>query len=390
MKIRRYVGKNAQEAILKVKMDLGNEAVILNTRKVKQKGWLNIFSKPMVEVLAAVDEDSGASKVKAAEKPQAAALFKEIPVQQFSEQNGKIAELETKVTDMESLLQKIYEKMQGTFQGSAIPREEEKEGQYKLYDLFYENLLKNEVEVDIAKKIIEQVKGKYGESASVNDIAAYMGSLVSSMLGKSETVSLREDGKPTVMIFVGPTGVGKTTTLAKIAANYALNQKKSVGLITADTYRIAAVEQLKTYAEILGMPVSVIYSPGELQDAIKDFSDKDIILIDTAGRSNKNKAHFEELKALVASSQADEVFLVLSVTTSIRNCRELVKSYDFLQEYKLIFTKLDETPVTGMILNVKYLTGKSLCYVTNGQSVPDDIEAANVDKLIKNMLGSMS
>jgi len=209
------------------------------------------------------------------------------------------------------------------------------------------------------------------------------------LLGKPETIKVNQDGKPLTAIFVGPTGVGKTTTLAKIAANYLLNHKKSVGMITADTYRIAAVEQLKTYGEILGIPVSVVYSPNDIRDAVSQHSDKDVILIDTAGRSHRNKTQFEELKALIAASGADEVYLVLSVTTSIRNCREILTSYDFLKDYKLIFTKTDEAPVQGVILNVKYITGKTLSYITTGQNVPDDIEVANIEKITKNLIGSI-
>jgi flagellar biosynthesis protein FlhF len=212
---------------------------------------------------------------------------------------------------------------------------------------------------------------------------------MSGLLGKSETIDMKKTGGPTVVMFVGPTGVGKTTTLAKIAANYLLNQKKNVGLITADTYRIAAVEQLKTYAEILGIPVKVAYSPVDIRDAVSEYSDKDLVLIDTAGRSHNNKSQFEELKAMINASGADEVYLVMSATTSIRNCREILVAYDFIKDYKLIFTKTDEAPVLGIILNVRYLTGKRLSYITNGQNVPDDIEVANVEKITKNLIGSI-
>ncbi|MCR4434481.1 MAG: flagellar biosynthesis protein FlhF [Clostridiales bacterium] len=392
MKIRRYIGKNAQEAILKVKMDLGNDAVILNTRKVRQKGLLKLFSKPMVEVLAAIDDDYAVSRAKNTVKPErpVQATERETSVKSGPDVKGeKLSELENKVRNMESLLQKIYNKMQAPFQTEGMPADGIRQTYPKVYQLFYDNLIKCEVEKTIAKSIVDQTWEKLGESAGVNDVASYMGNLISGMLGKPETIKLREDGKPTVAIFLGPTGVGKTTTLAKIAANYALNYGKNVGLITADTYRIAAVEQLKTYAEILGMPVSVIYSPDEIKDAIRSFSDKDMIFIDTAGRSSKNRAQFEELKSLLLAAEADVVYLVLSVTTSVRNCREILKDYSFLQEYKLIFTKLDETPVTGVILNAKFHTGKDLCYITTGQSVPDDIEIANVDKLAKKMLGSI-
>jgi flagellar biosynthesis protein FlhF len=397
MKIRRYMGKDTQEAILKVKMDLGSDAVILNTRKVRQKGLFKIFSKPLVEVLAAIDDDFGKKKEvkmqeisKQEERNQAASLETQIKNKSI-EKEEKLSELENKVSTMESLLNKIYEQMQPQTPIQNQNNQAEKQQTYsKILQLFYNNLVKNEVEVEIAKKIVDSVNEKVGESSSVNDYASVLYNIISGMLGKPEPVALRDDGKPMVIIFVGPTGVGKTTTLAKIAANFSLNQKKKVGLITADTYRIAAVEQLKTYAEILGMPVSVIYSANEIKDSIDKYFDKDVILIDTAGRSYRNKSQFEELKSLVMASDSDEVFLVLSTTTSIRNCREILSNYDFLKTYKLIFTKLDETPINGIILNARYLTNKSLSYITTGQSVPDDIEVANIGKITKNLLGSIT
>ena len=131
------------------------------------------------------------------------------------------------------------------------------------------------------------------------------------------------------------------------------------------------------------MPLSVVYSLNEIKDIIEGYRDKDIIFIDTAGRSSRNKPHFNELKALVKEVGADEIFLVLSTTTSMNNCREIIDSYSFLGNYKLIFTKLDETPSLGIILNVKQYAGKKLSYVTNGQNVPDDIELADIDKITK-------
>jgi len=394
MKIRRYLGSNAQEAILKVKMDLGNDALILSTRKVRQKGIFKIFAKPMVEVLAAIDDSYAAKKeleLSRQEERNQTSVKDVTEKKILDEKEEKIVNLENKVSDMENMLRKMYEQMlSGEEKTDGRKNDESQNSMTKVLQLFYNNLLKNEVEADIAKRIIDLVNKKTGGNSSVNDTASVLYNIIGEVLGKPETIKLRQDGKPTVIIFIGPTGVGKTTTLAKIAANYTLNFKKNVGLITADTYRIAAVEQLKTYAEILGIPINVIYSPNEIGDAINNLSDRDIILIDTAGRSFNNKAQFDELKTLAGASHADEVYLVLSATTSTRNSREILKHYSFIKDYKLIFTKMDEAPVAGIILNTKYLTGKSLSYITTGQNVPDDIEVANVDKLAKNLLGSIS
>jgi len=402
MKIRRYIGKDAQEAILKVRMDLGNDALILNTRKVRQKGFLKMFSKPLVEILAAVDEYYGPTNKKVAAKNEIGFEKKNelktingfgkesIYKSKSDEKEEKIVLLENKINGMEAVLNKIYNQIQQPAEKTETAQSKEEEKSLSgILQLFYNNLVKNEVETDIVQFLIERVHEKKKENAGVNDTTSILYSLISELLGKPSTIKLREDGKPTVIVLVGPTGVGKTTTLAKIAAHYALDHKKNVGLITADTYRIAAVEQLKTYAEILGMPLKVVYSADEISEALEGYKDKDIVFIDTAGRSYKNKPQFEELKTFVEASCADEVFLVLSTTTGMKNCREIIENYSFLQDYKLIFTKLDESSSPGVILNSRYRTKKELSFVTMGQSVPDDIEIANVDKITKNLLGAM-
>lgn len=398
MKIRRYLAKNNQEAILKVKMDLGNDALILNTRKVRQKGIFKIFAKPMIEVLAAVDEYSSKKpqeqskeeeRVVPAVKPQPAISNDSINLSRTVKE-GKIEQLEDKVNSMEDMLVKISNKLDSREKPVERNLKEEKSaGTNKIAQVFYQNLIRNEVEADIAKKIVENAVSKAVDKSNVSETASMLFNILTGILGKAESIELKKTGEPTVIMFVGPTGVGKTTTLAKIAANYLLNQKRNVGLITADTYRIAAVDQLKTYAEILGIPVSVAYSPIDIRDAVAEHSDKDLILIDTAGRSHTNKTQFEELKAMVNASGADEVYLVMSAATSVRNCKEIIRAYEFINDYKLIFTKIDEAPAQGLILNAKYLTGKRLSYITTGQNVPDDIEVANIEKIAKNLIGSI-
>ena len=384
MKIRRYMGKDAHEAMLKVKMDLGNEAVIINTRRVKQKGILGFFKKPLIEVLATLDDNE--KKAQDSKQPEKNENNKSKIEEDIKIKDQKLNILEAKVSNIEGLLQKLAGQIQP---GGKTNPEMQQDFNSKVYQLFTNNLLRNEVEPELAKKIIETVKEKVANSENVSEVASVLYNTIQSFLGKPDTIQLTTNKKPYVVILLGPTGVGKTTTLAKIAADFALNQKKNVGLITSDTFRIAAVEQLKTYAEILGMPVSVIYSPNEISEAINNYSDKDVILIDTPGRSHKNKAQFEELKSLVLNSHADELYLLIGATTGMKNCRDIIKSYSFVDNYKLLFTKIDETSSYGIILNVKELTGRPLSYVTTGQSVPDDIEIINIDKISKILLGSI-
>lgn len=389
MKIRRYLGSNTQEAILKVKMDLGNNALILNTRKVRQKGLFKVFAKPMVEVLAAID-DYYDTRREQEDKSQVSE--KDMKDNKISvEKEGKTSSLEKKVNSMQTMLQKIYEQMLETEEKAEDAKKDVSQNELpKVFKFFFDSLIKNEVEAGLARRLVNTAIGKAGGNASAGNAASVLYNTLTGLLGKPETIEIRNEGKPTVAIFVGPTGVGKTTTLAKIAADFTLNSKKSVALITADTYRIAAVEQLKIYAEILGIPITVIYSPDEIQDAVNEFNNKDLVLIDTAGRSFKDKLQFDELKTLVSAASADEVYLVLSTVTSMQNCVEILKNYNFLKDYKLIFTKIDEAPAAGIILNVKCLTSKSLSYITNGQNVPDDIEVANIGKLATNLLGSIN
>ena len=195
---------------------------------------------------------------------------------------------------------------------------------------------------------------------------------------------------PKVVFFVGPTGVGKTTTIAKIASKFSVESKKKVVLLTADTYRIAAAEQLRTYANILDIPFRVIYSTDEVTQALKDFKDADFILIDTAGHSYHNSSQKDTMNEFVHSVDGlaeKEVYLVLSATTKYKDLISVADTYTGAEEIRLIFTKLDETATLGNLLNLKLHTGAPLSYVTYGQNVPDDIEKFNPQKTVKNLLG---
>lgn len=412
MRIRRYTGKDAQEAMLKVKMDLGSEAVILSTRKVRKKGLAGLFAKPLTEVLAAIDEDYERKKSQASE---AVTKAKQQPViynrqGKSAEEESKVESLENRVKKIELVLDRIYdsvakdkktempepaEKIQpapaAIIKEEAAPASEEYESEKEALEgealkTLRSLLTDNEIEPFIIEKIVEKIKPFVKNLNDYDEVCNIAGKVLVNVLGQPNTIRIREDGKPTIVLFAGPTGVGKTTTLAKIAADYTLNKQKKIGLITADTYRIAAVEQLKTYAEILNIPVSVIYTPQEIQEAISQYSDKDLILIDTAGRSHKNAAQFAELKMLVSAAGADEIFLVLSCSLGRLALREILNHYKFLNNYKLLFTKLDEVLVPGIILNARCSTGKTLSYTTAGQSVPDDIEVANVQDIVKSIL----
>jgi len=373
MKIRRYMANNMQEAIQKVKMDLGSDAVILNTRKVKRPGFLSFLRAPLVEVLASVeDEDENVSR-----------NVKEV-------NNPKVEELESKVKGLETMLDKIYQQMSDMQKNATIvsTKAEKEETTSRIYKVFIDNMRLNDVDEVVIDEILKSLKEQgIDNNTNVNEVFAIFKKEVVKRLGQSEEIRV-DNSKPKVIMFLGPTGVGKTTTLAKIAANFMIKEGKKVGLITADTYRIAAVEQLKTYSEIMGTPITVIYSPKEMKDAIKKNSENDLILIDTPGKSHRNKKHFDEIRDIYKAAEPDEAYLLISATTKPKDCKEIINAYGFINNYKLIFTKIDETSSLGVLLNVRELTGKPLSYVTTGQSVPDDIEIADVETISKKLLGN--
>ena len=208
--------------------------------------------------------------------------------------------------------------------------------------------------------------------------------------GKAEGIVPAEK-KPKMVVFMGPTGVGKTTTIAKIASKYVVEENKKVAMMTTDTYRIAAAEQLRIYANILEVPFRVIYSEEEVKAAIYDFRDCDYIFVDTAGHSHQNEGQLEHTKQLIAAmEQAGEcqTFLVLSATTKYRDLLKIAAKYSEITNHQLIFTKLDETSMLGNLLNIKLATDTPIAFVTCGQNVPNDIEQFNPQKTGKEILTS--
>ena len=209
------------------------------------------------------------------------------------------------------------------------------------------------------------------------------------MFGQPSGITPATQG-PKLVYFVGPTGVGKTTTIAKLASKLIMNDKKDVVLLTTDTYRIAATEQLHTYANILNTPFRVIYTSEEMVTAVSDFKDTDYILVDTAGHSHTNEVQKNSMLEFVQCVEEDveeEVFLVVSATTKYRDLLSIADAYSQLSGYKLIFTKLDETTTLGNLFNLRLHTGADMSYITCGQNVPNDIETFSPQSTVKQLLG---
>lgn len=398
MNVKRYIAPNVQEAMIKVKNELGRDAIILHTRKIKRKGLKGLFKKPVIEVVAAIEETQ-VEETKTLVKPISKANIKPVeeepekipPVNPVVEKkaepevNEELLHLKAEMDEIKSLI-KNY--MQPTQADHSQTKEVNKNVE-TLEEKYKKLLLDLDIDEDIIDKVFNIVKRQV--TLSDHNTAMFLSAVKQAFkdyLGSPYTID-HIVGPQKVFVFVGPTGVGKTTTLAKLAAKLSLLDNKKVGLITADTYRIAAVDQLKTYSEILGIPLSVVYEASELSDVMFKYKDKDIVLLDTAGRSHKSDELSRDLQDLINNLENPEIFLVLSLTTGYKDIINILDAYSFIDDHKIIFTKLDEASSFSNILNVKVRSGSPLSYVTTGQSVPDDIEVAYPDKIIDYILGEV-
>lgn len=254
--------------------------------------------------------------------------------------------------------------------------------------LLYNSLMENEVDERYANSLLDDVMKGKGMSVGID---YFLSNIYQKMVLKFGNPNpIRTEGKkPGVVFFIGPTGVGKTTTIAKLASKFSVELDKRVALITADTYRIAATDQLAKYAEIIKSPLRIIYSPEELLETVESFTDYDLILIDTAGFSHKNESQREDTKSLidiVPDTYRKSVYLVLSSTTKYRDLKDICDIYKSISDYSLIFTKLDETGVYGNLYNIKQYTGAEISYITNGQNVPGDMLEFNPQDIVKTLL----
>ena len=374
MIIKKFQGKTETEAILAARDEMGNNAVVMNIKKITPKGLSKLFKKELVEITAALEERDSQiiSSVQKEEKEEPSAI-------------------EEKLDTLHSMLEMQF-KNEKQVQNS---QKEINMGQcenMQYLKMVYGQLIQNEVEEVFANQIIAEVEKSLKKESSLDTILAAVYQKIVLKLGQPQPMNF-ENKKKKLVFFVGPTGVGKTTTIAKIASDIKLENKAQIALITADTYRIAAVEQLRVYANILDIPLSVIYTNSELSQGIRELENKDIILVDTAGRSHKNVNQFEEMLRLIKDVELDEdifdkeIFLVVSATTKYKDLAGICKTYESLGKIKIIVTKIDETMDLGNILNIAMLTGNPLSYATFGQNVPDDIKVLDVQGIAKHLLG---
>ena len=259
----------------------------------------------------------------------------------------------------------------------------------KIQHLLHNKFINNEINEKYIDMLLEDIENVPDKKETLDSVLSKVYQRIVLKLGQPEIINLEEGNKPRICFFVGSTGVGKTTTIAKIAAVFKLEKKAKVALITSDTYRIAAIDQLKQYAKMLEMPIRVVYTPKDMEEAVKDYYGYDLLLVDTAGRSPSNQEQCDELADLIecVDEELREVYLVLSATTKYKDLKQIVETYRDMSEYRLLFTKLDETGCYGNILNIRLDTGAPISYTTSGQDVPKDIETLNAQEIAKQLIG---
>ena len=418
MRIKVFKARTTKEAMERVKSELGLDAVILHTKRYRKGSFLGYKGKEMVEVTAAV-EDMPKRRIKETPLPKKIVEEQErfvpknvlnryktdasLPNRQDEPQevlNGqnkekrvikaddqkmqfvdtvkedpkekKIEQLQQELSQMKLMLEKVM--VANSTSGSNVVS-------------LKQALLEQEVNEDI----IEDIVGKTHDLSILLDkqnpeTESYLSGYLEEELSICpEGIEIPAD-QTKIVALIGATGVGKTTTVAKIAAKFVLEKGLSVALITADTYRISAVEQLKTYSDIIGLPLEIVYSPAELKTAVDKHRDKQLILIDTAGRSQHNEFQINELKEFLAVDPLIEKHLVLSATTKYRDAVDIIKKFSPCFPDRVLFTKTDETSSIGLIINLAQQYSIKLSYLTNGQSVPDDIIPAEPKSLAEMLL----
>jgi len=448
MRIKKYVAKNMKEALLQIKAELGEDAMILKTNKLQKGGVLGFGGSDEIEVTAGVEDDAPGKKppefgpINVA-KPGNAGLYgpprgqttladdplppmpsDEAPLpppnvrpyfpprlprpaeqpfaapppgqsaqsapsaasqSRFSPKRtpDEIAALKADIHELKDLVKNVLTSasahiMSAPKDDSGVTTAGDME-----WDAFVKKLTDAEVKPDIARKLVNSIRG--GLQITDAELEEKLFNALSEQFPVSGALKLKKDS-PLVVAFVGPTGSGKTTTLAKLAAYCCMNKSKKVSIITADTYRIAAIEQIRAFADIVNVGLQIVFSPDEMQTALEECGDSDVIFVDNAGRSQRNKEHMEELRLLMDVLRPDETHLVLSATTKDSDLHDMINRYRNIKVNRLLFTKLDETTRLGNIFNIVSDLGIPVSYFTVGQSVPDDIEVADPGKFVTRLL----
>ena len=380
-----------------MRRELGPNAAVLHTRAVRGR-WLGFLPGPQQIEVTASREINVPSRLQrhVRDKRQPA----ESPSQAQSEslhraaaaasepQSSRCVRSQTSASHLSRQMQGQLSTLQSMVKDLCLRSKGNGHGDWpeEFFSLFTE-LLDADINEDIARELVERTRSEphIDEICDPVMLKAHVVGLMEEDIQISGPIRITP-GRCRLAALVGPTGVGKTTTIAKLAANFRLKEKCRVGLITVDTYRIAAVEQLRTYADIIDLPMHVVSTPRDMRETVDRMSHLDLILLDTAGRSPKDEVRIQELKVFLNEAGADDVHLVLSSVAGARTLQHTVEQFGVVGPTSLILTKLDEADGVGNLLPLLRNGGLPLSYLTDGQNVPDDIAVANAHRLAKMML----
>lgn len=384
MIIKKFQGKNELEATELAKKELGNNIVIMNVKTMKKKGFLQFLKPAIVEITVALEEEKNSTSPIIPDS-----LWQEKAKNITEEFEDNVPQvIEKKIDSLQSFLE---ETLKANKEEQHLEEADEKEKTteiMKFIRVLYNTMIDNEVKENYANQIVDEIEKNNKPNMPLDFALSTVYQKMILKFGQPELIKEAEN-KPKIIFFIGPTGVGKTTTIAKIASKSCVEEKKKIALLTTDTFRIAAAEQLRTYANILEIPFRIIYSPEEINQAASEFSEFDYIFVDTAGHSHQNIEQKDAIISILNSVKEEtekEVYLVLSATTKYRDLVSIAESYNGITNFKLIFTKLDETRAYGNLFNLRLHTMAPLSYITYGQNVPDDIEAFNPQTTVKKIL----
>lgn len=389
MNFKTFRAKTMQAALDMVRREMGPDASVLHTRQVSRGMLPWLTGAKAVEVMASTNVrvprqlsvqgglslELGSESEGALEKREVVPHGDEAEVYDFRSRYRD--DMKKQLDDLQSLVERLCQR------DRQIDRPEMPDSLFQLFTA----LIEAEIDERLAREIVDRVKDEasVAELGDVLQLTSMAGQLIEKQIRVTGPLRV-EPGSRRLVALVGPTGVGKTTTIAKLAANYRLREKARIGLVTVDTYRIAAVDQLRTYADIIDLPMEVVATPSEMRGALEKLRGLDLILMDTAGRSPRDEIKIQELKSILNEAQPDEVHLVLSSASRTSHLLKTVSQFDEVGTTALLLTKLDESTGLGNLLPL-FQDGKlPLSYLTNGQNVPDDIEPASARCLAEGVL----
>jgi flagellar biosynthesis protein FlhF len=391
MMIRRYIVRDMPEAVLMIRKELGKDAVILSSKRITLKKWMGLLRYKRLEVLAATGDDvpvrvhARGGKDESSSPHSTSAESGDLARKDAAPGTAGASVNDASASALEDVRRQIADVKKLLETSVLTPT---------IRPPLIQQLLRQGVAEDCVVRIMEQFPGLSpvgtdsegdGSIAQARQRDLFIGAVRRDLANLTQAQPIQPSSR--IVAMVGPTGVGKTTTIAKLAALEVIAGKRKVGLLTMDTFRIAAVDQLRTYANILNVPLEVAYQPEDLPVALERLSDRGLIFIDTAGRNFRMDIHVQELQNALGRVPVDETYLVLSVTSKPEDLDSLAAVFSQLPIDKFLFTKLDETTTYGAILNLLYTYRKPLSYLTTGQNVPNDIEVASVDKVLRLILG---